>query len=47
MHSIDLEKELEEISVLLESELKNSPTIKPNMNGKASWRTICSVLRET
>ena len=46
MHSIDLEKELEEISVLLESELKNSPTIKPNMNGKASWRTICSVLRE-
>ena len=41
-----LEKELEEVSYLLEKELKDSPTINPNINGKASWRTICTVLRE-
>ena len=41
-----LEKDLEEVSKLLEEEIKEFNEIGFNMKGKSDYRTICSVLRD-
>jgi hypothetical protein len=41
-----LEKQLEEVSILLEEEIKKFKKADFNMKGKADYRTICSVLRD-